>query len=106
MILESAVLNVRPRREAEFEVAMRKARPLIAATSGFLGMNLHRCIEAPNRYLLLISWRALEDHTVGFRQSETYGQWRDLLHHFYDPFPNVEHYDEALALVDVDGAGA
>ena len=106
MVLESAVLNVRPGREAGFEASMRKARPLIVATPGFIGMKLHRCIEAPNRYLLLVSWRAIEDHTVGFRESDRYGQWRDLLHHFYDPFPTVEHYDEALAFTDVGGSGS
>jgi heme-degrading monooxygenase HmoA len=98
MILEVAVLNVRPGREAAFETALRKARPLIEATPGFAGINLHRCVETPNRYLLLVSWNALEDHTVGFRQSDRYQKWRDLLHHFYDPFPTVEHYEEVLSL--------
>jgi len=98
MILEVAVLNVRPGQEAAFEAAMRIARPLIEATPGFASINLHRCVETPNRYLLLVSWNALEDHTVGFRQSDRYQKWRDLLHHFYDPFPTVEHYDEALSL--------
>jgi heme-degrading monooxygenase HmoA len=98
MILEAAILNVRPGQEAAFEVAIRKARPLIAATPGFVSIGLHRCIETPNRYMLLVSWRTLEDHTVGFRQSERYQGWRDLLHHFYDPFPTVEHFGEALAL--------
>jgi heme-degrading monooxygenase HmoA len=98
MILEMAILNVRPSQEADFETAIRKARPLIAATPGFVSIELRRCIETPNRYLLLVSWLALEDHTVGFRQSERYREWRDLLHHFYDPFPTVEHFDEALQL--------
>lgn len=104
MILESAVLNVRPGQESEFEAAMRKARSLIAATPGFISIQLHRCIEAPNRYLLLVSWQTIEDHTMGFRNSDRYSQWRDLLHHFYDPFPIVEHYDEALELADADFA--
>ncbi|MGA2049332.1 MAG: antibiotic biosynthesis monooxygenase [Terracidiphilus sp.] len=94
MILEVAILNVRPGREAGFEAAMQKARPLIEATAGFAGMTVRRCIETPNRYLLSVSWRSLEDHTIGFRQSERYPQWRDLLHHFYDPFPTVEHYED------------
>jgi heme-degrading monooxygenase HmoA len=98
MILEMAVLNVRQGQEADFETVIRKARPLIAATPGFVGIELRRCIETPNRYLLLVSWRTLEDHTVGFRQSEGYREWRDLLHHFYDPFPTVEHFDEPLPL--------
>jgi len=106
MILETAVLNVRAGQEADFEASMQKAHPLIALTPGFIGMKLHRCIESPNRYLLLVSWRTIEDHTVGFRKSDRYEQWRDLLHHFYDPFPTVDRYEEALALVDVDSAGS
>jgi heme-degrading monooxygenase HmoA len=98
MILEVVSLTVRPGQEAAFEAAMRNARPLIEASPGFAGMKLRRCIETPNRYLLLVSWNAREDHTVGFRQSERYQKWRELLHHFYDPFPTVEHYDEALPI--------
>jgi len=98
MILETAILNVRPGREAAFEAAMRAARPLIAATPGFRGIDVRRCVEAPNRYLLLVTWDTLEDHTVGFRQSDRYQAWRALLHHFYDPFPVVEHYAEPLDL--------
>jgi heme-degrading monooxygenase HmoA len=98
MILEVAVLNVRQGQEAAFESAMRNARPLIEATPGFVSINVHRCVETPNRYILLVSWKTLEDHTVGFRQSDRYSRWRDLLHHFYDPFPTVEHYTEVPSL--------
>jgi heme-degrading monooxygenase HmoA len=94
MILEVAVLDVRPTEETAFETAMREARPFIEATPGFGGMNLRRSIETPNRYLLTVSWEKLEDHTIGFRQSDRYQRWRALLHHFYDPFPVVEHYTE------------
>jgi heme-degrading monooxygenase HmoA len=97
MILETAILNVRPGEEQAFEAAMRAAQPLIAATPGFISLRVHRCIETPNRYLLLVEWRTLEDHTVGFRQSDRYLRWRELLHHFYDPFPTVEHYAEIIA---------
>jgi len=97
MILESAILDVRPGREAEFEAAMKTARPLIAATPGFRSIKVQRCIETPNRYLLLVEWERLEDHTVGFRQSPRYQEWRALLHHFYDPFPRVEHFAEDVA---------
>jgi len=96
MILEVAVLNVRPGQEGAFEEAMRKARPLIAATPGFGGIDIRKCLETPSRYLLLVRWRSLEDHTVGFRQSDRYQQWRDMLHHFYEPFPIVEHYAAPL----------
>jgi len=91
-VLESAILDVLPGQEAEFESAFGKAKAIIASMPGFLVLELHRCIEAPNRYLLLVRWRTLEDHTVGFRQSPEYQRWRALLHHFYDPFPTVEHH--------------
>jgi heme-degrading monooxygenase HmoA len=92
MILESALLDVKPGQEAAFETAIAEARPLIAATPGFRSIAVRRCLETPNRYLLLVEWERLEDHTVGFRKSERYETWRALLHHFYDPFPTVEHY--------------
>jgi heme-degrading monooxygenase HmoA len=92
MILEVAVLNVVPGREAEFEAAFRQAQGIIAAMKGYQGHDLRRCIEGPNRYILLVQWERLEDHTEGFRGSPQYLEWKKLLHHFYDPFPVVEHY--------------
>jgi heme-degrading monooxygenase HmoA len=92
MILESAVLDVKPGQTREFEAAFARAAPIISASRGYLSHELKRCIENPNRYLLLVRWRTLEDHTVGFRQSAPYQEWKKLLHHFYDPFPVVEHY--------------
>ena len=71
---------------------MQIAEPLIAATSGFESIKIHRCIETPNRYLLLVTWNNIEDHNIGFRQSDRYPEWRKPLHHFYDPVPLVEHY--------------
>jgi heme-degrading monooxygenase HmoA len=96
MILEAAILNVCPGQEEAFEAALLHAQPLIAATPGFDSLNIRRCLETPNRYLLLVKWQALEDHTVGFRKSERYQRWRDQLHHFYEPFPTVEHYQDAI----------
>ena len=75
---------------------MRSARPLIEASAGFGKLELRRCVETPNRYLLLVDWQTLEDHTIGFRQSGRYQEWRKILHHFYDPFPTVEHYGEPI----------
>jgi heme-degrading monooxygenase HmoA len=98
MILEQAILTVRAGQEAAFEQAMRTARPLIEASAGFGGLSLRRCVETPNRYLLSVRWAAEEDHTVGFRQSDRYQRWRELLHHFYDPAPMVEHYGEEIEL--------
>ena len=98
MILEVAVLNVRPGQEAAFEQSMAKARPLIAASLGFGSIEVRRCVEAANRYLLLVTWQKLEDHTEGFRKSERYQEWRALLYHFYDPFPVVERYENPISL--------
>ena len=59
---------------------------------GYISHDLRKCFETSDRYILLVHWQTLEDHTIGFRQSERYQIWRQLLHHFYDPFPTVEHY--------------
>ena len=92
MITEQAVLDVRPGQESAFESDFSEAKALIASMPGFHALQLHRCIERPNRYLLLVGWQRLEDHTEGFRGSATYEEWRRLLHHYYDPFPTVEHF--------------
>jgi heme-degrading monooxygenase HmoA len=96
MVLEVAILNLRPGRGEAFEAAFREARQLIASVPGHERHELRRCLEAPDRYLLLVWWDALESHTEGFRKSPEYARWRELLHPFYDPFPVVEHYVPAL----------
>jgi heme-degrading monooxygenase HmoA len=93
MILEVAILNVKPGLTTEFEAAFNEASALIASMSGYISHELQHCIEDKNRYILLVRWQKLEDHTVGFRQSPQYQTWSTLLHHFYDPFPTVEHYE-------------
>jgi heme-degrading monooxygenase HmoA len=93
MILEVAILDVIPGQENEFQDAFAKASPIISSMSGYVSHQLQRCIENQNRYILLVNWEKLEDHTVGFRGSERYQEWKKLLHHFYDPFPTVEHYE-------------
>ena len=92
MVLEVAILNVRPGQAADFESAFAQAEGIISSMSGYRRHELQPCIETPGRYLLLVWWRDLESHTVGFRQSPEYLRWKQLLHHFYDPFPEVEHY--------------
>ncbi|TCN54872.1 heme-degrading monooxygenase HmoA [Rhodococcus sp. SMB37] len=93
MILEHAPLQVEPGRASEFESAFAKAEQIISRMPGFRTISLSRCIERPDAYLLLVEWDTLEDHTEGFRGSPEYQEWRRLLHHFYDPFPTVEHYE-------------
>jgi heme-degrading monooxygenase HmoA len=92
VITEQATLDVTPGQEQGFENAFAEAKAIIASMPGFEWLELHRCLETPNRYLLLVSWERLEDHTEGFRKSPEYEEWRRLLHHFYDPFPTVEHF--------------
>ncbi|MGE0240288.1 MAG: antibiotic biosynthesis monooxygenase [Parvibaculaceae bacterium] len=97
MILEHALLQVKPGLEQAFEQAMGDALPLIAATPGFLTLEVRPCIEAKGKYLLLVAWATLDAHIQGFRGSERYGEWKRLLHHFYEPFPLVEHYSAPVA---------
>jgi heme-degrading monooxygenase HmoA len=97
MILEAVNLSVIAGKEDEFEAAFATATPLISAIDGYLSHELHRCLEVPGKYLLLVRWRNLEDHTIGFRGSPQFIQWKQLLHHFYDPFPTVEHFELSLA---------
>ena len=96
MILEHAVLPVKDGQERHFESAFAEAKAIIAQMPGFRRLTLSRCVERPSSYLLLVEWDRLEDHTEGFRQSAGYQEWRRLLHHFYDPFPDVEHYEPVL----------
>lgn len=86
------MLPVLPGQEREFEAAFAEAKAIIASMPGFQTLTLSRCLERPSTYLLLVEWDALADHTEGFRGSAEYQQWRELLHHFYDPFPVVEHF--------------
>ena len=94
VIYEHATLPVRLGQESDFEKAFAGARTLIEASPGFLGLTLSRGIENPHNYLLLVRWESVEAHEVGFRGSPAYQQWRTLLHHFYDPAPQVEHFAE------------
>ena len=94
MIIEHALLQVLPGREADFEAAFAHARAIIEVMPGFRQLALSRSIESPSTYLLLVEWESVEAHTLGFRRSPEYARWRELLHHFYDPFPTVEHFVE------------
>lgn len=93
MILEVARLDVRPGLARDFEAAFARARGILRASPGYVAHELRRCVEQPDRYLLLVTWETLEAHTVGFRGSAPYADWKRLLHHFYDPFPTVEHFE-------------
>jgi heme-degrading monooxygenase HmoA len=96
MVLEVARLDVRAHETAAFEEAFEVAQRILASMPGYRKHELRRCFEQESRYLLLVWWERLEDHTVGFRSSPEYQEWKRLLHHFYDPFPAVEHYAPPL----------
>lgn len=92
MILEVAVLSVIPNKAPEFLEAFDKAAPILVSARGYIDHDLQRCLETPSQFVLLVTWETLQDHTIGFRKSAEYKRWSRLLHHFYDPFPTVEHY--------------
>lgn len=93
MILEVAILKVKSEYStSEFENNFKKASKIISKMKGFVNHELQKCLEEDNKYILLVRWETLEDHTEGFRGSKEYLEWKTLLHHFYDPFPVVEHY--------------
>ena len=93
MILELAILDVVPGKEERFQADFERAQSIISSMTGYIGHQLQRCVESPSRYLLLVRWETLEDHTEGFRGSSQYLEWKNLLHHYYEPFPAVEHYE-------------
>ena len=93
MNLEVAILNVKRGQEKQFEIDFATAGQYISSIKGYVKHSLRQCIEQKNKYILLVDWENLEDHTVGFRQSTQYLEWKKLLHHYYDPFPTVEHYE-------------
>ena len=92
MILEVAILDVKAGQEAAFERDFSKASIYINSIAGYISHELQRCVEKQSRYILLVRWETLEAHTEGFRKSPQYTDWKRLLHHYYDPFPTVEHY--------------
>lgn len=95
-VLEHALLQVRPGQEQAFETAWAQARPLIAASPGFVGLELRPADQSPGLYLLLVRWDSIADHRDGFRQSDRYRRWSDLLHRFYDPMPSVNYFGDPL----------
>ena len=96
MILETAILQVKEGSSLQFERDFAVASQFIASIPGYVNHSLRKCLEVENKYLLLVNWEKLEDHTVGFRESAAYLEWKRLLHHYYNPFPVVEHYEMVL----------
>jgi heme-degrading monooxygenase HmoA len=94
MIVEHAEFTVSPDRAAEFEKAYGQAREFITQARGFRFAELLRGVERPDAFLLLVGWETVEDHTVGFRESDLYASWRALLHPFFAAPARVEHFEE------------
>ena len=102
MVLEHAVIDVKPGTAEQFEEALARARPVIAASHGFISLGLHRGVESPDRFVLLVEWETLDDHLVGFRQSDAFVQWRALIGPYFESLPVVDH----LTAVDLAGASS
>ena len=96
MITEIAILDVKKGQEKSFENTFKEAQKIISSMNGYISHSLQKCLENNSRYLLRVEWQTLEDHTIGFRESSQYKQWKELLHHYYEPFPTVEHYGKYL----------
>lgn len=92
MVLEVAILEIKEGRSKAFEKSFDKASGLISSQKGYISHELKKCVEKKDKYLLLVNWKSVEDHEIGFRGSEAYQEWKALLHHYYEPFPVVEHY--------------
>ena len=92
MITEIAILNIKENMSEQFEINFKLASKIISSMKGYIDHQLLKNIEKENKYFLIVKWETLADHTEGFRKSDEYLEWKRLLHHFYDPFPNVEYY--------------
>jgi heme-degrading monooxygenase HmoA len=91
MVWEIALIEVREGAEAEFEAAVAKAEPLFRQAKGCHGVQLRRGVEHPSRYRLVIEWETVEDHMVGFRESDLFPRWRELVSPYFAQPPQVEH---------------
>ncbi len=96
MILEHAIFRIKPGEELGFEAALKEASRHIAASNGFIGMELRPSIEQAATYHLLVRWQTLEDHTVGFRESDRFTEWRALIAPFFASPPEVEHFADPV----------
>lgn len=99
MIVEQATLLVKPGTEAAFEAAVAKAVEVFRAAKGCQGLHLQKCIEEPARYQAIIRWTTLENHTIDFRESELFQQWRGLVGEFFAEPPVVLHFEIAMPSV-------
>jgi heme-degrading monooxygenase HmoA len=99
MVLEHALITIRPGTADEFEDALIRARPIIAASRGFISLELHRGIETPHQYLLLVEWETIDDHLVGFRRSTAFPEWRAAIGPYFDSAPVGDHFAPVEELI-------
>ena len=93
MILEVADIRIAPGEQAAFDEAIQRGvSSIISQAKGYRGWKVNKCVESPERYLLMIFWDTLEDHTVGFRQGPLFAQWRAIVGPFFAQPPQVEHF--------------
>jgi heme-degrading monooxygenase HmoA len=92
-LLELATIDIKKGTNQGFETAIEQAKLVICQSKGFIYINVKHCIEQTNRYILLIQWETLEDHTIGFRESELFKEWRALIGPFFENPPLVQHYN-------------
>lgn len=97
MVLEIAEFSIKPGDEDAFAAAFREAKPLVAATEGFRSARMTRGIESPSSFVLLIEWDTLEAHTKGFRESDRFTRWRELIGPYFAVDPRVQHTEEIPA---------
>jgi heme-degrading monooxygenase HmoA len=100
MITEIAQIEIKPGSEKDFEAAVEKARAAFGRAKGFHGFELHRSIEKPQRYRLMVKWETLENHTVDFRGSENFAEWRGLVGQYFAAPPEVEHTHKVVSSVN------
>jgi quinol monooxygenase YgiN len=96
MVLEIAQIDIKPGMEAEFEAGVAKAAPLFRRAEGCTAMALQRSVEKPARYRLFVQWATVENHTVDFRNSTDFLEWRKLVGHCFAAPPEVEHVREVV----------
>lgn len=94
MILELAIIEIKEGTNAAFEKNLDQAQHVLSQAEGYIGHEFKKCIERNNRYILLIKWTTLAAHTEGFRSSELFKEWRNLIGQFFENPPLVEHYEQ------------
>ncbi len=94
MIIEIADIRIRPEAREAFSAAITQgARTLLARAGGYRRHQILACRESPGRFILIVEWESLEAHTVGFRESPAFVEWRALIGPYFLQPPHVEHFE-------------